>query len=103
MTTDLQVNNVNSSCLGRVKYAPVETSNVASPKSIATSAASRARRSVRHSLLQAGGKRNSLVGTAGERRMSLKFCAKNFVTKWSEDLEKHYEIGEMLGELRVVC
>ena len=84
MTTDL---SLNTSCLSdRVKSAPIETS--------IESLKGQQRRSVRNSLL-AGGKRRSL---AAQQRQSLKFCAKNFVTKFSEDLEKHYEMGDLLGK-----
>lgn len=32
------------------------------------------------------------------RKQSMKFSAKSFITSFSDDLEKHYEIGELLGK-----
>lgn len=92
MTTDLQL---NTSCLTeRVKSAPTE-STVDSLKSAAIMASARGgrrRSSMRLSIANAT-RRQSKTS-----RQSLKFCAKNFVTKWSQDLEKQYTMGELLGE-----
>lgn len=37
-------------------------------------------------------------GEEESRRQSMKFSAKAFITKFAGDLEKYYEIGELLGK-----
>ena len=41
--------------------------------------------------------RQSIRQSIAKPRMSLKFCAKNFVTKWAGGLEEHYRLGKLLG------
>ena len=41
--------------------------------------------------------RQSIIKGNAKQRMSLKFSAKNFVTKWAGGLENYYKMGEMLG------